>query len=124
MNRLYCSFFQKVGRSSWMHQQVIMPNSKESEMMVLGCMLANMQYVNIASTELEEVDFYYDEHKIISLILKEMRKDNKPADIHLVCEELKRKNKLKTVGGIAYIVTLAQYAGTSACLEEYIEELR
>lgn len=107
-----------------MHQQVIMPNSKESEMMVLGCMLTNMQYVTIASSELEEIDFYYDEHKIIFLILKEMKDDNKHADINLVCEELKRKNKLKIVGGVAYIVTLAQYAGTSACLDEYIEELR
>lgn len=107
-----------------MHQIAIMPNSKDSEMMVLRCMLTNTQYVNIASKELEESDFYYDEHKIIFLILQEMKKDNKPADMHLVCEELKRKNKLKTVGGVAYIVTLAQYAGTSAYLEEYIEELR
>ena len=27
----------------------------------------------------------------------------KPADVHLVCEELKRQDKLKPVGGAAYI---------------------
>ena len=107
-----------------MPQFIEPPFSKESEMMVLGCMLTNIQHLNVACTELVETDFYCDEHQTIFLILKEMKKDDKRADIHLVCEELKRKNKLTAAGGIAYIVTLAQYAGTSAYLEEYIEELR
>lgn len=41
-------------------QETIMPSSKESEMMVLGCMLTNTQYANTASSELEETDFYYN----------------------------------------------------------------
>ncbi len=107
-----------------MYQQTTMPNSNNAEMMILGCMLTNTQYLNIAVTELMETDFYNSEHQIIFLILKEMKKEDKRADIYLVCEELKRKNKLTAAGGIAYIVSLAQYAGTSAYLEEYIEELR
>jgi replicative DNA helicase len=50
--------------------------------------------------------------------------NEKPADIHLVCEELKRQDKLKTVGGAAYITTLAQYSGTSAYIEEYVDIVR
>jgi len=99
----------------------IAPNSKESEMMVLGCMLTSINSLNIASDYLEDIDFYYSEHKIIFQVLKAAFKSDKPADVHLVCEELKRQEKLKAVGGAAYITTLAQYAGTSAYIEEYVE---
>lgn len=102
----------------------VAPNSKESEMMVLGCMLTSVNALNIAADALEDSDFYYTEHKIIFQVLKAAYKSDKPADIHLICEELKRQDKLKTVGGAAYITTLAQYAGTSAYIEEYVELVR
>ena len=95
------------------------PNSKESEMMVLGCMLTSINALNIAADMLDDSDFYYTEHKIIFQILKSAYKSDKPADVHLVCEELKRQGKLQAVGGAAYITTLAQFAGTSAHIEEY-----
>ena len=97
------------------------PNSKESEMMVLGCMLTSINSLNISADALDEADFYYTEHQILFLILKNAYKQDKPADVHLVCEELKRLGKLETVGGAAYVTTLAQYAGTSAYIEEYAE---
>ncbi len=75
------------------------PNSKESEMMVLGCMLTSINALNIAADGLDDADFYYTEHKIIFQVLKTAYKTDKPADIHLVCEELKRQEKLKAVGG-------------------------
>lgn len=99
----------------------IAPNSKESEMMVLGCMLTSINSLNIAADSLDDSDFYYTEHKIIFQILKTAYKTDKPADVHLVCEELKRQEKLQAVGGAAYVTTLAQYAGTSAYIEEYSE---
>lgn len=42
----------------------IAPNSKESEMMVLGCMLTSINSLNIAADGLDDADFYYNEHKI------------------------------------------------------------
>lgn len=99
----------------------IAPNSKESEMMVLGCMLTSINALNIAADILDDTDFYYTEHKIIFQTLKTAYKSDKPADVHLICEELKRQDRLKAVGGAAYITTLAQYAGTSAYIEEYVE---
>ncbi|MCE2983144.1 MAG: replicative DNA helicase [Parachlamydia sp.] len=99
----------------------VAPHSKESEMMVLGCMLTSINSLNIAADALEDSDFYFTEHKIIFQTLKTAYKKDKPADIHLVAEELKRQDKLNTVGGVGYIATLAQYAGTSAFIEEYVE---
>lgn len=100
------------------------PNSKESEMMVLGCMLTNINSNKIAAAELEESDFFFKEHKIIFDVLKTAYKSDKPADVHIVCEELKRLDKLKAIGGPAYITTLAQYVGTSAYIDKYVDVVK
>jgi len=99
----------------------VAPNSKESEMMVLGCMLTSINSLNIAADALDETDFYYTEHQILFQILKNAYKQDRPADVHLVCEELKRAGKLESIGGAAYVATLAQYVGTSAYIEEYAD---
>ena len=98
----------------------IPPNSKESEMMVLGCMLTSINALNAAADLLEDTDFYYLEHQTIYYTLKNAYKADKPADIHLIGEDLKRMGKLDAVGGINYLTLLAQYAGTSAYIEEYV----
>ncbi|MCB1181246.1 MAG: replicative DNA helicase [Chlamydiia bacterium] len=99
----------------------VAPHSKESEMMVLGCMLTSINSLNIAADTLDENDFYFAEHKLIFDVLKKAYKNDKPADVHLVCEELKRQDRLDSVGGAAYVATCAGYAGTSAFIEEYVE---
>ena len=100
---------------------LIPPNSKESEMMVLGSMLTSVNSLNIAADSLNPLDFYYTEHQAIFDVLKTAYKNDKPADVHLVCEELKRLGKLKAIGGAGYVTSVAQYAGTSAFIEEYVE---
>ena len=100
------------------------PNSKESEMMVLGCMLTSVNALNIGADSLDPADFYYTEHQAIYAVLKTAYKADKPADIHLIGEELKRLDKLEIIGGISYLTLLAQYAGTSAFIEEYVRLVR
>jgi replicative DNA helicase len=100
------------------------PHSKESEMMVLGCMLTSINALNVAADALDDSDFYFSEHRVIFQVLKTFYKKDKPADIHLVAEELKRQDKLQSIGGISHLTTLAQYAGTSAFIEEYAELIR
>jgi replicative DNA helicase len=100
------------------------PQSKESEMMVLGCMLSNINALNIAADALTPLDFYYPEHKIIFETLQSAFRQDKPSDLQLTSEELKRQDKLHTVGGISYLNTLIGYAGTSAYIEEYCEVIK
>lgn len=99
----------------------VAPNSKESEMMVLGCMLTSINSMNASADTLDDSDFYYKEHKTIFNSLKSLYKQDKPADIHITAEELKAKEKLDEIGGLAYLTSLAQYAGTAAYIEEYVE---
>lgn len=102
----------------------IPPNSKESEMMVLGCMLTSVNALNVSADKLQPQDFYYTEHQTIYSALKIAFITDKPADIHLIAEELKRQGRLDSVGGVSYLTTLAQYAGTSAFIEEYVDLVR
>ena len=48
----------------------IAPNSKESEMMVLGCMLTSINGLISPLTAWTTTDFYYSEHKLIFHALK------------------------------------------------------
>jgi len=100
------------------------PNSKEAEMMVLGCMLTSINSLNTAAEQLGESDFYFSEHKLIFRCLQDAYKADRPADIHLVAEELKRQDTLQAAGGIVYLTSLAQYAGTSAYIEEYADVVK
>jgi len=93
-------------------------------MMVLGCMLTGPSSLNTGVDALHDSDFYYTEHKLIFDVLSTLYRQDKPADIHLVAEELKRQGKLKSSGGVAYLTSLAQYAGTSAYIEEYTNLVR
>ncbi len=99
---------------------LVSPNSKESEMMVLGCMLTQISSLNVAADSLEALDFFYTEHQRIFQALQGLHHKDQAADIHIVAEALKRQEQLEDVGGIAYLTSLAQYAGTSAFIEEYV----
>ena len=99
----------------------VAPNSKDSEMMVLGCMLTSINALNIGSDQLDGQDFYYNEHRLVFETLKDAYINDKPADVHLISEELKRRDKLESVGGVGYVTALAQFASTSAYIEEYVE---
>ncbi|MBN1914726.1 MAG: replicative DNA helicase [Parachlamydiales bacterium] len=103
---------------------LVAPNSKEAEMMVLGCMLTNLNSLNIGADGLHKEDFYYTEHRTIFAQLQEAFRKDKPADVHIIAEELKKNDQLENVGGISYLTTLAQYAGTSAFIEEYVRLIR
>ncbi|MEC8306513.1 MAG: replicative DNA helicase [Chlamydiota bacterium] len=100
------------------------PHSKDSEMMVLGSMLTKFNSLTIAGEALYPEEFYYKEHQIIFEVLKGMYSEERPADIHLVVEELKRQNRLEEIGGVPYLTQLAQYAGTAAYIEEYVRLIR
>ena len=73
---------------------------------------------------LETSDFFFDEHKLIFQALRRLYRIDKPAEIHLTAEELKKNDHLQATGGVAYLTSLAQFAGTSAHIHEYIEILK
>jgi hypothetical protein len=100
------------------------PASRESEMVVLGCMITTAEALRYSSEDLIETDFFFTEHISIFRKLKSLHKERKPADLHIVAESLKESNQLEKCGGVDYLVTLAQSAGTCAHIEEYCAIVR
>ena len=78
----------KIGYVFVVSKLKIAPSSKESEMMVLGCMLTSINSLNAGSDYLFEGDFYFPEHRVIFEVLRDAYRNDRPADVHLVCEEL------------------------------------
>ena len=99
-------------------------NSQDAEKMVLGCMLTSLNGLSIGAEGLNEEDFYHTEHRTIFSSFKDLYLADKPADLHIVSEALKTQGVLETIGGIAYLAHLAQFAGTSAYVEEYVEVVK
>lgn len=93
-------------------------------MIVLGCMLTSVNHLNLAANLLQEDDFYFLEHRIIFRVLQDAFKSDRPMDPHLTGEELKRRDQLNIIGGPSYLITLSEFAGTSAYIEEYAEIIR
>jgi replicative DNA helicase len=99
------------------------PHSRESEMMVLGSAIFGLQGLKTVCEGLHQEDFYFEEHQMLFCVLKEMYQRQSPIDVHLFSEELKRQNILSKIGGTAYIIALVQFPGTSAHVEDYVEEV-
>ncbi|PJD94549.1 MAG: hypothetical protein CK425_11255 [Parachlamydia sp.] len=101
-----------------------LPNEKDFEMLVIGAMLANKDNFDIAIRTLEDFDFFYSEHKIIFNVLKSLHGRGLPAEIHLICNELKDQQRLESLGGgVAYLTSLAQ-TGFNVHIEYYIDQLK
>ena len=76
------------------------PHAIESEKMVLGCMLSSNKALNIGSESLIARDFFLSKHQMIFDSLYEAYQGDKPADVHLIAEILRRKNQLDDAGGV------------------------
>lgn len=100
------------------------PYSRDSEMMVLGCLLTNHHAFQYGCESLGPDDFFFSEHKIIFDSLRRICRKGMSADTHIVCEDLSSHSQLERVGEANYITALAQYAGTSAYIEEYCALLK
>ena len=102
-------------------QAKLPPQSKESEIMVLGSMLNSINALNFACDCLESGDFYFPEHKIIFQAMVELRRAESPVDTVLVAEKLKAQSLLDAAGGVSYLATLSNYSTSSAYVEEHAQ---
>lgn len=98
-----------------------LPHSPEAEMMVLGTMINNKKALIEASDILEESDFYNDSYRLLFKCLKGFGDKEKSTDIHLIAEELKRNLEFEIIGGFSGLMTLSDFASTSANIGEYCQ---
>ncbi len=100
------------------------PHSTEGEQGVLGCILLSPNECVGESIERfrtgEEV-FYDLRHQALYQVLVEMYESRQPIDIIMLHNWLTQKNKLRDVGGLAYVGTLEDTVPSAANLSYYAD---
>lgn len=95
------------------------PNAIELESSVLGSVLIDNEVLNDLVQFLDYTHFYKSANGTIYKAMMNLEGRREPIDANTLKEELKRMNKLSEVGGVEYIIELANSAVTSANAEHY-----
>ena len=97
----------------------IPPHSPEAEESVLGALLLDKDAIIAIAEFLRPDDFYDDRHREIYECALELFEDRIPIDVLTVSERLKKRKVLKKVGGVSYLVEIANRVPTAAHVEHY-----
>lgn len=101
------------------------PQHIEAEQAVLGAMLISGDAVAEAAEWLEPDDFYRTAHKVIFDAMRDLYEAGQPVDVVTLSAALQTKeNALESVGGIAYIASLAAAMPTALHIEHYSNIVR
>jgi replicative DNA helicase len=104
--------------------QRIAPHSIQAEACVLGSMLLDAPTIDVIVQSLSAEHFYRPAHQLIFQALVRMRDEKRPIDLVSAREELGRQNQLEQVGGVEYLVALAEGVPNAANAEYYARIVR
>ncbi|HMC83101.1 MAG TPA: replicative DNA helicase [Candidatus Polarisedimenticolia bacterium] len=96
-----------------------LPHNLEAERSVLGSILIENQAINRAQEILRQSDFYRDTHRKIYGVMETLSERATAIDEITLKEELARLGELDSVGGPAYIASLADGVPSSHHVEYY-----
>ncbi len=102
----------------------VMPSNKEAEMSVLGVMFIDNSLVDSICEEVNADMFFDEKNKILFEAISDLHNQNIPIDAGMVKEELDKKKKLNTIGGLSYISEVIDSVITTANLSHYIAILK
>ena len=101
------------------NEQRLPPQSIESEIAVLGCILINSKAYSKACQYINKDSFYKNVHSIIFSAMQELDEVGESVDNITLIEKLKQKKQLEMVGGAYFITGLSSEAPTAANVEYY-----
>ena len=102
-----------------MQIQRIPPQNIEAERAVIGAMMISTDAIVTVAETLIASDFYRMEHRVLFQTIIKLNQENKAADIVTVTEELRKDDKLDSIGGIICVTGLANAVPTAANVEYY-----
>lgn len=97
------------------------PQNVDAEMSLLGAVLIDEEVLADVSEHITAKDFYDKRHTIVYKGMMRLYERHKPVDLLTLTDELKKKDELDTIGGMAYLTELTNYVPTSAHAETYAE---
>ncbi|MEW6374977.1 MAG: replicative DNA helicase [Thermodesulfobacteriota bacterium] len=95
------------------------PQNLEAEQSVLGGILIENEAINKVMEILNADDFYRDAHQKIFTALINLSERDEPADLITLTHELRKIDRLDSVGGASYITSLIDSVPTAANIEYY-----
>lgn len=95
------------------------PHNHEAEQAVIGAIFLDSSTLITASEILRPDDFYRSAHQKIFETFIRLSDQGKGIDVVTVTEELSSKKELENVGGVAYIMELANAVPTAANVGHY-----
>lgn len=98
-----------------------LPNSVESETILIGMMLSSAGDNDLACQRLRPEDFLEQKNALIFLHLQRLYENNKPAELQILIELLRETEYLPKVGGIQYLLECKEAALIAYDAEEYAE---
>ena len=102
----------------------VMPSNKEAEMSVLGVTFIDNSLVDKICEEVNSDMFFDEKNKFLFEAIEELHKNGMPVDAGMIKEELDKKKRLNSVGGISYISEVIDSVYTTANLNFYIDILK
>jgi len=100
-------------------EQRLPPQSIESELAVLGCILIDPQSFSKVVHFINKDSFYKKVHSTIFIAMSELSENNESIDNITLTEKLKEKEQLESIGGAYFITGLSSSAPTASNVEYY-----
>lgn len=95
-----------------------LPHNQDAERAVLGAMLLDPEVIGEITRVLKADDFYQQGHQLIFQRMVDLHDENRPVDLTMLADLLRRHGELDSAGGYVYLANLEQYVlSTSAAPE-------
>ncbi len=101
-----------------------MPHSIEAEQSVLGALMLDNSRLDAVLAVITEQDFYRDDHRVIFRMMLALQEAGQPMDVITLSEELHKHNELDRIGGLGYLVDMANNTPSAANILAYANIVR
>ena len=102
----------------------IPPHSLEAEQSVIGGLMLDNEAWDKVSERVSAPDFYRPEHRIIFEVMQRLADQSTPLDVITLSDALEVDEKLKNIGGLAYLTELAKNTPSAANISAYANIVR
>ena len=101
-----------------------LPHSVEAEQSVLGGLMLENNRLDSVLEVVGETDFFREDHRVIFRMMVKLQEAGDPLDVITLSEELQKHDELERVGGLGYLVEMANNTPSAANIVAYAKIVR